>query len=85
MLSKKGLEYLLRITDYFHGHWEDPGWGRRPENQVLILTSVHTLAGGIENAATRRQVQGLVQEAMTKASQEFVKESSKEVTKKDSK
>jgi hypothetical protein len=77
MLTKKGLEYLLRITDYFNGRWEDPGWGQQPANQVLILSSVHTLAGGIDNAATRRQVQGIVEEAMTKAAQEVVKKPSK--------
>jgi hypothetical protein len=40
MLTKEGLEFLLRITDYFHGHWEDPEWGKRPINQVLLSLDV---------------------------------------------
>lgn len=30
MLSKQALDFILHVTDYFKGHWEDPEWGRRP-------------------------------------------------------
>ncbi len=73
MLTKAGLEFLLRITDYFHGHWEDPGWGHRPANQVLILSSVQTLAGGIADEGVRRQVLGTLEKAMVSEAQKTAK------------
>ena len=72
MLSKDGLEFLLRITDYFHGHWEDPEWGRRPINQVLVLLSAHTLANGIADPESRAAIQGSVEKAMATAAQKVV-------------
>jgi hypothetical protein len=76
MLTKEGLEFLLKITDYFKGHWEDPGWGQKPINQVLMLLSVHTLAGGIAETEAQRQVQAAIEKAMTDAAQQVVKISS---------
>jgi hypothetical protein len=26
---KNRQEFILWVTDFFHGHWEDPNWGRR--------------------------------------------------------
>jgi hypothetical protein len=26
---KNRQEFILWVTDFFHGHWEDPSWGRR--------------------------------------------------------
>jgi len=48
------LEFILQITDYFKGHWEDPEWGRRPANQVLIALAVRELAQGIQDAAAQK-------------------------------
>jgi hypothetical protein len=76
MLTKEGLEFLLKITDYFKGHWEDPDWGQKPINQVLITLSAHTLAGGIAETKAQRQVQEAIEKAMTDAAQQVVKTSS---------
>jgi hypothetical protein len=73
MLTRQGLEFLLRITDHFHGHWEDPGWGQRPTTQTLLLASVGTLAEGIADDAARRQIQGVVARA-TAASVKSIQE-----------
>ena len=76
MLTKEGLEFLLKITDYFKGHWEDPNWGQKPVNQVLILLSAHTLAGGIAATEAQRQVQATIEKAMAVAAQSVVNPSS---------
>jgi hypothetical protein len=47
---------LLHITNYFHGHWEDPEWGRRPVNQILVSLAIRELANGIQDAETREQI-----------------------------
>jgi hypothetical protein len=73
MLTKEGLEFLLKLTDYFKGHWEDPGWGQKPINQVLILLSAHTLADGIAETGAQRQVQAAIEKAMTDAAQRAIK------------
>jgi hypothetical protein len=73
MLTKQGLEFLLRITDYFGGHWEDPGWGQQPINQVLVMLSAHTLAGGIEDEKARQEVQGPLEKAIAGAAQRIVR------------
>jgi hypothetical protein len=26
---KNREEFILWVTDFFHGHWEDPNWGRK--------------------------------------------------------
>jgi hypothetical protein len=26
---KNRQDFILWVTDFFHGHWEDPNWGRR--------------------------------------------------------
>jgi hypothetical protein len=64
MLTREGLQFLLRITDYFGGKWEDPGWGHRPANQLLLLASLETLVGGIADAEVRRSLQQTIDRAM---------------------
>jgi hypothetical protein len=76
MLTQEGLDFILRITDYFHGHWEDPSWGRRGINQVLILLSIYNLAEGIADTEARQTVQRSVERAMANAAEEIVKTSS---------
>ena len=73
MLTKQGLEFLLRITDYFGGRWEDPGWGQQPINQVLVMLSAHTLAGGIDDERAREEVQGTLERAIAGAAQRIVR------------
>lgn len=53
---KSRLEFVLQITDYFKGHWEDPEWGRRPENQALIAVAIRELADGLADAAVKKQI-----------------------------
>ena len=74
MLSKTRLDFILRLTDYFHGHWEDPEWGRRASSQVLIAVAVRDLASGIQDADLRGMIQGAADKAITKASQAVAKE-----------
>ncbi|MGO9119813.1 MAG: hypothetical protein ACLQPD_19650 [Desulfomonilaceae bacterium] len=73
MLTKEGLEFLLRITDYFHGHWEDPHWGQTPINQVSLMLSAPTLVNGVAETEVRRQIQGPFEKAMADVAQKVVK------------
>lgn len=74
MLTKLGLASILRITDFFGGHWEDPGWGQQPLNQVLVMLSAHTLAGGIEDEKARREVQLPLEKAIAGAAQRIARQ-----------
>jgi hypothetical protein len=73
MLTKAGLEFLLRITDYFGGHWEDPGWGQKASTQILLMTAVHELAEGIHQDAVRREVTSVLEKAIAETAQKVVK------------
>lgn len=68
MLSKAELEFVLRLTDWFHGHWEDPGWGRRYTSQILIALAVRELATGLQDAKLRGQIQTAADEVIEKSS-----------------
>ncbi len=69
MLSKFRLDFLLRLTDYFHGHWEDPEWGKHPTSQILIGLAIHDLASGIQDAEVRAQIQAASDKVIAKGSQ----------------
>jgi hypothetical protein len=73
MLTKEGMAFLLHITDYFNGHWEDPDWGTRPVNQLLVLATAHTLANAIEEPESRAQIQSTVERAMAKTAMQVAK------------
>jgi hypothetical protein len=66
MRSKSGRDFILHITNYFHGHWEDPEWGRMPMNQVLVGLAIRELATGIEDAEIRGLIQGAADKAVAK-------------------
>jgi len=73
MLSKAALDFLLRLTDWFHGHWEDPEWGKRPTTQILIALAVRDLASGIQDAEFRGQIQAAADKVVAKNSQVVTK------------
>lgn len=73
MLSKAARDFILHITNYFHGHWEDPEWGKMPVNQLLIGLAIRELAEGIKDAAIRTQIQGAANKAIAKNSQDVAK------------
>jgi hypothetical protein len=68
MLSKAARDFILHITNYFHGHWEDPEWGRMPVNQVLIGLAIRELASGVEDGELRGQIQGVSEKVIAKNS-----------------
>ncbi len=68
MLSKTALDFILRLTDWFHGHWEDPEWGKRPTSQILIAIAVRELAAGIQEAELRGQIQATADKVIVKNS-----------------
>lgn len=57
MLTKERLDFILRLTDWFHGHYEDQDWGRRDASQILVSLAVRELATGIHDAEVRAQIQ----------------------------
>ncbi len=58
MSSKDRMDFILRLTDWFHGHWEDPEWGKRPTTQILVALAVRDLANVIQDKGLREQIQG---------------------------
>ena len=74
MLSKAAGDFILHITNYFHGHWEDPEWGRMPVNQLLVGLAIRGLAEGIQDAAIRAQIHGAANKVIAKNSQDVAKE-----------
>lgn len=63
---KSRLDFVLQVTNYFNGHWEDPEWGRRPENQALIAIAIRELATGITDAALKKQINEAADRAIAK-------------------
>ncbi|BBJ24334.1 hypothetical protein [Candidatus Nitrotoga sp. AM1P] len=74
MLSKSARDFILHITNYFHGHWEDPEWGRRPVNQILVSLAIRELANGIQDAETREQIHTITDKVVSINAQRVVKE-----------
>jgi hypothetical protein len=73
VLTKAALDFILHITNYFHGHWEDPEWGRMPVNQLLIGLAIRELAEGIEDAAIRGQLHTAANKVIAKNTQTTTK------------
>ena len=69
MLSQSERDFILHITNYFHGHWEDPEWGRLPVNQLLVGLAIRDLASGISDAKLRGQIHAAANEVIAKSSQ----------------
>jgi hypothetical protein len=66
MLTRDQLKFILAVTDHFHGHWEDPEWGRRI-NQALTKINVYIGANEIEDKDVRVAIQGCIEKNMAKA------------------
>ena len=73
MLSKSALDFILRLTDWFHGHWEDPEWGKRASTQILIAIAVRDLAVGIQDEELRKQIQTAADNVVVKNSHMITK------------
>ncbi|MCU6433592.1 hypothetical protein LPB67_07355 [Undibacterium sp. Jales W-56] len=69
MLSQTARDFILHITNYFHGHWEDPEWGRMPVNQLLVGLAIRELAQGIQDVEIRGHIQTAADKAIAKNSQ----------------
>ncbi|CAH1189633.1 conserved hypothetical protein [Candidatus Nitrotoga sp. BS] len=74
MLSKSARDFILHITNYFHGHWEDPEWGRRPVNQILVSLAIRELANGIQDSEAREQIHTISDKVVSINAQRVVKE-----------
>ena len=61
---KASMKFVLSITDYMKGHWEDPEWGRMPANQILIALAVRDLASGIQDSDLRTQLHAAADKAI---------------------
>lgn len=63
---KSRLDFVLQVTNYFNGHWEDPDWGRRPTNQALIALAIRELAGGLTDAGLKKQINDAADKAIAR-------------------
>lgn len=73
MLSKSRLDFILRLTDWFHGHWEDPEWGRHPASQILIAVAIRDFSSGIQDAELRGHITAATDKVIAKNSQVVAK------------
>jgi hypothetical protein len=73
MLSKDRLDFILRLTDWFHGHWEDPEWGKRATTQILVAVAVRDLAEAIQDSDMRGTIQGAADKVIAKHNQTAMK------------
>lgn len=73
MFTKDQLDFILRLTDYFHGHYEDPEWGKRIGNQALVIAATTTFASAIADHETRATVLNALDAAMVKTAQNVTK------------
>jgi hypothetical protein len=55
-MTKDELDFLLAITNYAHGHWKDPEWGKRLTDQLMLLKGVQILASEIANPEIRATI-----------------------------
>lgn len=72
-MTREQLKFILQLTNYFDGHWEDPDWGTRPLNQVLVLIGAHTLAEGVADPQQREQIQAPISEGILRVARQFGK------------
>lgn len=73
MAVQSRLDFILQITHFFHGHWEDPEWGKLPVNQVLIGVAIRELAAGILDKEIKGQINTAVDKTIAKNSQAIAK------------
>lgn len=73
MLSKEARAFILHVTNYFNGHYEDPEWGRMPVNQILVGLVIRELANVIQDAEIRGQIQTATDKSIAKNAQGTVK------------
>lgn len=69
MLSKDRLDFIAHLTDWFRGHLEDQGWGKRSATQILVALAVRDLAEGIQDAELRGQIHAAADEVIVRNSQ----------------
>ena len=73
MLTKAARDFILHITDYFHGHWEDPDWGKTPVNQLLVGLVIRELSNGLQDGEIRGQLQALTDKVISRNAQGVAK------------
>ena len=62
---------ILTVTNpillwlFKHG-WEDPNWGQSHVGQIAIASAIHELAGQINDADMRKQIQAGAAKSMAK-------------------
>jgi hypothetical protein len=69
----KRTQFLLWITDFFHGHWEDPEWGKTPIGQLSLATAIHQLASNVSDPEMRKQLQQATTKAVATAADKVAK------------
>ena len=67
------LFWLVTGQLWHFGVGEDPNWGKRPIDQIALLTTIHELATRITDEPVRKQVQTTVTNAMTTTTQKMAK------------
>ncbi|MCL2161813.1 MAG: hypothetical protein FWH56_08040 [Betaproteobacteria bacterium] len=74
MRSQEDMDFILSITDWFNGRWEDPDWGKRPTTQILVALVVRELAMVIQDAELRGQIHASVDKVIINSGQIAIKQ-----------
>ena len=74
------MDFILRITDFIGGHWEDPDWGTNHFNQIILMTAINELASKISDTQVRSQIQNSVMRSVSQTAQNIQQESSQSET-----
>jgi len=73
MATKAASDFILRITEYFHGHWEDPEWGKLPVNQLLIGLAIRELSSRLQDPEVRNVIHTAADRTIAKNGQSMAK------------
>jgi hypothetical protein len=71
------LQWILNGELWRFGVGEDPNWGKRPIDQILVKTAIFELAEAIPEEALRRQIRTDVVKAMGVNIEKMLKEAEK--------
>jgi len=52
-MTKDELDFLLAVINYTQGHYQDPDWGNRVTDQLMLLKGAHILASQIAKPEIR--------------------------------
>ena len=63
------MKFVLAITDFFHGHYEDPEWGKRGARELLALQAAGIFSREIADPEARQHLSEGILKATARVAQ----------------